>query len=68
MDAKTIGQYADEILGLKLDNSEAEDLAQRVAGLRRLVDPIDRISLPFLEDPFTSPRSADRWIEKWTTS
>ena len=68
MDAKTIKTYADEVLGLPLDSAGAQALTERLAGLRRLVEQIDRISLPYLEVPFTSPRSGDCWIEKWTAS
>lgn len=68
MDANTIRSYADQVLGLRLDIGEAQELAQRLDGLRRLVEQLERVPLSYLEDPFTSPRSSDQWLEKWPTS
>jgi hypothetical protein len=68
MDGQATKKFAEEVLGLSLSNTEAEDLAQRLGGLRLLVEQIERIPLPYLEDPFTTPRSAEQWLESWAKS
>ena len=54
-----------EVLGLELNESDARELVAPLAGLQQLIDDIEKVRLHFTDGPFTSPRVADAWLERW---
>ncbi len=67
MNGELIRTYGREVLGLTLSDDEADALVGAVAGLRNLVAEIERVPLPYAEEPFTSPRMSDLWLARWSS-
>ena len=65
MDSALLYIVAREWLGLTLTESEAASLVQPLDGLRRLIQTIEEVPLPYSADPFTSPGLGDHWLETW---
>lgn len=65
MDKTRIQTTAKDFLGLSLTEDEAASLVEPLAGLRQLVDLIERVPLPFTARPFITPLAADRWLQEW---
>jgi len=63
--ADTLRLYAAEVLGLVLEAREAESVAAGLALVREWVVETDSVSLPYVEEPFTSPAQADRWLKRY---
>jgi hypothetical protein len=57
--------YAREVLGLVLDADDAAELARDVASLSRWTKEMEAIPLPYTQEPFSSPKLADRWLERY---
>jgi hypothetical protein len=63
--ADTLRLYAAEVLGLVLDAREAESVAGGLALVRAWVVETESVSLPYAEEPFTSPAQADQWLKRY---
>jgi hypothetical protein len=65
MDIEAIRKVGRDLLGLELTDNDAQELVAPLAGLRQLIDDVEKVGLNFTEEPFLSPRSADVWLERW---
>lgn len=65
LDGKLVQDAARELLGLSLDDDQSRNLSGALAGLKKMVDVLEQVPLPYTQEPFASPRSADKWLEDW---
>lgn len=65
MESETTRIVARDLLNLALTEAEAAQLAGSLATLRKLVQTIETVPLPFLEEPFMTPAVGDAWLDAW---
>jgi hypothetical protein len=65
VDSGLVRAIAGDWLGIRLTDQEAVSLTQPLEGLRKLVQTIEEVPLPYSASPFISPRFADAWLDTW---
>lgn len=65
MDRTLVLTVAEELLRLPLTEADLAALENTLPGLVKLVEAVETVPLPYLDDPFASPALADQWLASW---